>query len=174
MMTNLWDCFAKVINDNKLKFRNNEVFVLKGGQKQNKYETTILSKNNDNIIVFDVGDNSHASFVASGYNHNCDYIFIQINNDNIRFVLCELKKSSHNVEKASKQLKCSVPLMHYLKQLLMTHCGSELEDLKIKHKKVLIINDMSQKIPINNQAERDDDVYIFHGEEFSSNELFDE
>ena len=174
MMTNLWNCFAEVVQKNKLQFCKDEVFVLKGGQKPNKYKTTILSKNNDNIIVFDVGDNSHASFVASGYNHNCDYIFIQKNSDNVSFILCELKKSNSGIKRASKQLKCSVPLMHYLRQLLITHCGSELEDLKIKHKKVLIINDMSQKTPIKNQAERDDDVYIFHGEEFSSNELFDE
>ena len=174
MMTNLWNCFAEVVQKNKLQFCENGEFILKGGKNENKYKTTILSKNNNNIVVFDVGDNSHAPFVASGYDLNCDYIFVQINSDNVSFILCELKKSNNNAGKAYRQLKCSTPLMHYLRQLLITHCRSELEDLKIKHKKVLIINDMSQKTPIKNQAERDDDVYIFHGEEFSSNELFDE
>ena len=173
-MANLWDCFAKVVQKNKLQFCENGEFILKGGKNENKYKTTILSKNNNNIVVFDVGDNSHASFVASGYNHNCDYIFIQINNDNVGFILCELKKSNSGIKRASKQLKCSVPLMHYLRQLLTTHCGDGLEYLKIKHKKVLIINDMFQKATIKNQAERDGDVYMFYGPKFSLKELFNQ
>ncbi|MBA4719367.1 MAG: hypothetical protein HRO68_09845 [Nitrosopumilus sp.] len=174
MMADLWSCFGKVLKTNKLQFCQDGKFTLKGGNKGSIYTTTILSKNNENLVVFDVGDNSHASFVADGYNSNCDYIFIQINSKDISFILCELKTS--NKGKTFKQLKCSIPLMHYLKQLLITHCGEGLKDLKIKHRKVLIIKDQSQKTTIKNKPEIDNDngVGIFYGEEFSSNEIFNQ
>lgn len=173
-MSDLWDCFGQVIKEDRLQLCQNGRFTLKGGEGASGYKTTVLAKNNGNLVVFDMGKNSHASFVNDGYNYNCDYIFIQVSSNEVSFILCELKKSSNSNNKAFKQLKYSIPLAHYLRQLLITHCGEKLERLKINCKKILLIKNSVEKGTIKNKPEIDNDVYMFYGEEFSLIELFNQ
>ena len=170
-MNDLSNCFSSIVKKRNRLLFNNGKFTLKGGKNDNKYKTTVLAKSNYNLVVFNVGDNSHASFVKNGYNKNCDYIFINIEDKNINFILCELKKSTNKIDNGLKQLKYSIPLAHYLKQLLITHCSTIQESLQINYKKIILIKDTKDKQPIKNEPEKENGALIFFGNEFSFKEF---
>ncbi len=184
MTDSLSSCFDKIIKVKNILRLKDEKFILKGSKEEGRYKTNISinieRKENINLVVFDIGKNSHASFVVQkdedkqiyeGYNYNCDYIFISINDNEINCILCELKKSYNNFKKAKKQLKYSIPLMYYLKQLLTTHCNIAPKLYKINYNKICLIKDDTRKTSTKNKHEEEDKIYIFYGEEFAFNEF---
>lgn len=172
-MSSLSDCFSKVVKKSNLLPWDGEQFILEGGDGDQIYESIVLAKNSDNLVVFNVGKNAHSSFVKDTYNRNCDYIFIRIDEDEITFILCELKQSINKKTKGIEQLKYSVPLAQYLRQLLITHCETNLESLKINFIKILLVRYDKSKETTTSKPEIKDDVAMFFGEEFALNEFLE-
>ena len=142
-MSSLVECFDQFVKEKNLLKQEENFFILKG--EGEKSETKILVPKSSDIVVFNVRTNSHSKFVTEGYyNQNCDYIFIKIKKDEINFLLCELKASENKIKKGYQQLKCSIPLAHYLKKLLDTHFEN-YSQTEIKYKKILIIKKERKK-----------------------------
>ena len=172
-MSSLVSCFEKLVKEDQLVKSSNGQFCLKGAEDPDKYTTTLLVQKSDDVVVFSVGQDSHSSFVTEGYyGQNCDYIFIKIKEDKINFILCELKSSENKIKKGYQQLKCSIPLAHYLKKLLDTHFEN-YSQTEIKYKKVLLIKKKDNPDTIKNIPKKEDDVFIFEGDEFALKEFLD-
>ena len=168
-MSSLVACFEEFINERNLIKRNNDhSFSL----KEDDYKTTVLASQSNDLVVFKIGNNSHSSFVKTGYNKNCDYIFIKIKEDKINFILCELKKSYNHIERAFLQLNQTIPLVYYLINLLTIHF-EQYRRLKINYKKVLLIKKQDNPDTMKNTFQKEDDVFIFEGDEFALKEFLD-
>ena len=99
-MSSLVECFDQFVKEKNLLKQEENFFRLKG--EGEKSETKILVPKSSDIVVFNVRDNSHSSFVTERYySKNCDYIFIKIKKDKINFLLCELKASENKIRRIS-------------------------------------------------------------------------
>jgi hypothetical protein len=117
--------FKKLLKENCLIEVENGNISLKGGANKDKYTvnlTDITDSNVKDISVINFGKGPHSSLIKkeSAYCKICDYLILVPQKENkISALFIELKKTYK--KKAEQQLYSSIPLLDYIKSMLLTH-----------------------------------------------------